>query len=63
MAVEYTRVIKNSNGNKLTKDEDKKARWQEHFDGILNSDDPLMTEDFQDERLHQLEKRYRSRHH
>ena len=48
-------MIKDANGNKLTKDEDKKARWQEHFKGVLNSDDPMITVDFQDEPLHQLE--------
>ena len=51
----YNGVIKDVNGNKLTKDEDKKARWQEHFKDVLNSDDPLITEDFQDEPLHPLE--------
>ena len=44
-----------ANGNKLTKDEDKKTRWLEHFKDILNSDDPLITEDIQDDPLHQLE--------
>ena len=43
--------------NKLTKDEDKEARWQKHFRDILNLDDPLKTEDFQDELLHQLERK------
>ena len=52
----YNGVIKNANGNYLTKYEDKRARSQEHFKVILKSDDPLITEDFQGEPLHQLEK-------
>ena len=33
----------------------KKARWLEHFKNILNSDDPLITEDIRNEPLYQLE--------
>ena len=51
----YNGVIEDANGKKLTKDEDKKTRWPEHFKDVPNSDDPLITEDIQDNPLHQLE--------
>ena len=51
----YNGVINDTNGNNLTKHGDKKARSQEYFKVILNSDNPLITEDFQGEPLHQLD--------
>ena len=41
-------IIKDSNGNKIVKDEEKKERWQEYFSSILNGTEPDELNEFED---------------
>ena len=51
----YNGVIKDRNGHKLTKEDDKKHRWKEYFEDILNCDDPPLLDDVQNNPLYMLD--------
>ena len=39
-------ILKDENGNKLTTEEQKKDRWKQHFDSVLNCDEPPVLNDW-----------------
>ena len=39
-------MIRDVNGNKITSEQDKVDRWKEHFQTVLNCEEPLITNDW-----------------
>ena len=54
-------AVKNKDGNVLTKEEDIRTRWKEHFSEVLNRLDPIETAEIQIEDNNKLDRSSHSR--
>jgi hypothetical protein len=54
-------AVKNKDGNVLTKEEDIRTRWKEHFSEVLNRLDPIETAEIQTEDNNELIFPFRTR--
>jgi hypothetical protein len=54
-------AVKNKDGNVLTKEEDIRTRWKEHFSEVLNRLDPIETAEIQTEDNNELDRSSHSR--